>query len=105
VKKHNYFFKILFVFFIIFMALYIALESGYYDVKMSKKATITEEKLKEFEEDVKNGKEIDLKDYIINDTVDYSSYMSNVGNKIGNSLDKLMDGGIANFFKILGSLF
>ena len=37
-KKVNPFFKILFVFFLIFIALYIALESGYYDVKMGKKA-------------------------------------------------------------------
>ena len=44
-KKVNPFFKILFVFFLIFIALYIALESGYYDVKMGRKATITEEKL------------------------------------------------------------
>ena len=42
-KKVNPFFKILFVFFLIFIALYIALESGYYDVKMGRKATITEE--------------------------------------------------------------
>ena len=55
-KKKNYFFNILFVLFIIFMALYIALESGYYDVKMGRKATITEEKLAEFEQDFKDGK-------------------------------------------------
>ena len=61
-KKVNPFFKILFVFFLIFIALYIALESGYYDVKMGRKATITEEKLKEFEQDVKDGKNIDLKE-------------------------------------------
>ena len=52
-KKSNPFLKLLLVFFLIFMALYIALESGYYDVKMGRKATITEEKLEEFENDVK----------------------------------------------------
>ncbi|MDD5836658.1 MAG: hypothetical protein PUD34_05575 [bacterium] len=104
-KKKNYFFNILFVLFIIFMALYIALESGYYDVKMGRKATITEEKLAEFEQDVKDGKEIDLKDYLSDDYVDYSSGVSRIGSSLGTSLDKIMDGGIDDFLKIITSLF
>lgn len=103
--KKNLFFKILLVFFLIFMALYIALESGYYDIKMGRKATITEEKLQEFESDVKDGKEVDLKDYLTDDYVDYSSSVSRFGSKIGSSLDKLMDGGIDGFLNLLGSLF
>ena len=103
--KKNPFFKILLVFFFIFMALYIALESGYYDIKMGRKATITEEKLQEFESDVKDGKEVDLKDYLTDDYVDYSSSVSRFGSKIGSSLDKLMDGGIDGFLNLLGSLF
>lgn len=103
--KKNPFFKILLVFFLIFMALYIALESGYYDIKMGRKATITEEKLQEFESDVKDGKEVDLKDYLTDDYVDYSSSVSRFGSKIGSSIDKLMDGGIDGFLNLLGSLF
>lgn len=103
--KKNPFFKILLVFFLIFMALYIALESGYYDIKMGRKATITEEKLQEFESDVKDGKEVDLKDYLTDDYVDYSSSVSRFGSKIGSSFDKLMDGGIDGFLNLLGSLF
>lgn len=103
--KKNPFFKILLVFFLIFMALYIALESGYYDIKIGRKATITEEKLQEFESDVKDGKEVDLKDYLTDDYVDYSSSVSRFGSKIGSSLDKLMDGGIDGFLNLLGSLF
>ena len=90
---------------LLFIALYIALEAGYYDVKMGRKATITEEKLKEFEQDVKDGKNIDLKDYLTKDYIDYSSGVSRFGSKIGTSLDKLMDGGIKDFLELLGSLF
>ena len=97
--------KILLAFFLVFIALYVALESGYYDIKMGRKATITEEKLQEFESDVKNGKEVDLKDYLTDDYIDYSSGMSRFGSKIGSSLDKLMDGGIDGFLNLLGSLF
>ena len=104
-KKSNPFLKLLLVFFLIFMALYIALESGYYDVKMGRKATITEEKLEEFENDVKEGKIVDLKDYLTDDYVDYSSKVSRFGSKIGSSLDKFMDGGLDGFFNLLGSLF
>ena len=72
---------------------------------MGRKATITEEKLKEFEQDVKDGKNIDLKDYLTKDYIDYSSKVSRFGSKIGTSLDKLMDGGINDFLELLGSLF
>ena len=87
------------------MVLYIAKESGYYEAKKSKKAYITEENLRAFEQDVLDGKEIDIKDYVTNEYHDYSSFTSKLGQKLSSSLDKLMDGGINNLFKLLEDLF
>jgi len=104
-KKPNYFLRILTILIIIFIALSVALESGYYDVKVGKKATLTEEKLEEFEQDVKDGKEIDIKEYIEEDTIDYSNSVSRFGQTLGSSIDKFMSYGLNDFFNLLSKLF
>lgn len=62
-QKPNWFFRILSILFLIFISLTIALESGYYESKTAKKAMMTQESIKQFEEDIKNNKPIDLKKY------------------------------------------
>ncbi len=104
-KKKNYFWFILSTLFIIFVAYMVAYNSGYYEANMSRKSKITEEKLQEFEQDVKDGKEIDIKDYVENDFVDYSSSFSKLGNKFSSSIDTFMDSGLSDFFEFLGRLF
>ena len=52
-KKPNWFLRILGVLFVIYMSLTIAINTGYYEAKLSEKTTITEENMKQFEEDVK----------------------------------------------------
>lgn len=104
-KKSNWFLNILGICFIIFVALYIAQASGYYEAKIAKRSVITSEAIKEFENDVSLGKEIDIKDYVSSDYVDYSSPMADLGSKLGSGIDKIMDGGITDFFKFLGNLF
>ena len=46
------------ILFLSFMVLYVAQKGGYYEDLNNKKATLTQEKIKQFEEDVKNGEEI-----------------------------------------------
>ena len=104
-KKKNYFFIVLFTLFIIFLAYILAYNSGYYEANISRKSKITEEKLQEFEQDVKDGKEIDIKNYVENDYVDYSSSLSKLGNKLSSSIDTFMDSGLSDFFEFLGKLF
>ena len=43
---------------------------------------MTEEKIKQFEEDVKNGKEIKVENYVVNIKKDYSNKISNFGKKV-----------------------
>ena len=65
-KKHsNPVLKILGVLFVIFMALYIASTSGYYESKIRDKVVITEEGIKEFESKVQNGEDIDITSFLI----------------------------------------
>ena len=104
-KKKNPFFTILGILFIIFISYIIAYNSGYYESNMARKSIMTEEKKKEFERDVKNNENIDIKDYLDNDYIDYSSKVSKVGNNLSNAINNLLEDGMGNVFKFLGELF
>lgn len=104
-KKYNIFWYFLLFSFFIFLAYYLAYTSGYYENKVSRRSIITEEGIKEFESDVSNNREIDIKKYVSNDTNDYSSLFSNIGNKLSNKIDSFMDGGMSSVFDFISRLF
>lgn len=62
-----------------FLVLYFAQANGYYEDLNNKKASLTEEKIRQFEDDVKNGKEIKVENYVINIKKDYSNKISDFG--------------------------
>ena len=104
-KKNNPFLKILGILFIIFMALYIANMSGYYEGKIRDNVTITEEGIKEFEKKVQNGEEIDITSFLNNEQIDYSSSMSNLGDGVTESIENIIFKGMTFVTNILKSLF
>ena len=65
-KKVNYdvFFRVLFVLFVLFICIYMILLSGFVEFENKNNTLYTEEQIRMFENDVKNGKEIDLNKYI-----------------------------------------
>ena len=69
----------IFILFIGFLVLYYAQAGGYYDDINYKKTYLTEERIKQFEKDVKTGKEIKVENYIVNIKKDYSNKISNFG--------------------------
>lgn len=73
------FYGIIWILFFSFLVLYLACSNGYYEDINNKKAVLTEEKIKEFEEDVKNGKEIKVENYVVNLKKDYSNKISDFG--------------------------
>ncbi len=104
-KKHNPFLTIISILFFIFMVVYFLGVSGYYENKLHLKTTYTEEKIREFEEDVKSGKEIDLKKYVNDEHKDYSNVFTNISDYIGGFASKIMGGGIDESWKIIKVLF
>ena len=48
-----------------FLFVYIIGSSGLYEYRLNNKKTLTEDAIKKFETDVKNGVKIDLNDYIV----------------------------------------
>ena len=104
-KKSNWFLRILFMFFVIFVMSYIVTRSGYYEAKLRNKTTLTDQKIKQFEDDVKEGKSISLDSYYTEEKPDYSSLLSNTGKKLSNNLSKSIIGFFTQFGKIVKKLF
>lgn len=102
-KKSNWFLKLISFLFIIYFALYLMDNLGYYNIA-AKNKIITEEKLQEFENDVKNGKSIDIKNYV-QDTTNYKNTYSNIGYNISVSIDNILNKGLKNVSKLIKKLF
>ncbi len=91
-------------FLILFVALYISQATGYYEYTMHKKMTFTEDQIKKFEQDVKDGKEIDLKVYLDDTSKNYQNVTSKLGYAVSSKIEEFVEGSIENAFKILGNL-
>ena len=89
---------------IIFVSAYIISESGYYEYTMQQRTIITNEKIKEFEEDVRNNESIDLKEYLDKEQNDYSNKITTLVYNISDNSNKLARKAIKYLFKKLGSL-
>ncbi len=98
--------KILFtVLLLVFITLYISQSAGYYEYRELKKKVLTEEKIKEFENDVSLGKEIDVNNYLEDTKKDYGNKISKAGLSISNGVENVVQKSINGVFKILESLF
>lgn len=100
-KGRKIFLIILGSLFVIFIALYIAGESGYYNYEQSKKAILTAEKMQEFEEDVKNGENVDLNDYLDSTYQNYNSKLSDLCFKTSKNINKYAKEGIESVLKLI----
>lgn len=81
-----------------FLVLYFAQAGGYYEDLNNKKASLTEEKVKQFEKDVKEGKEIKVENYVVNMKKNYSNNVSNFGLFTSKSFAKGFKWGMNNLF-------
>ena len=94
-KKKNIFLRILLFLFIIYFSLYLMDNLGYYNV-YSRNTILTEEMIVEFENDVKNGKDIDIKEYT-KDNSDYINSYSRLGYVVSSTIDKFFNDGLDEF--------
>ena len=96
--------RIFFILFIVFLAIYIFSESGYYEFEQHNKMVLTEEKIREFEQDVADGKEVDIKSYIVNDVPNYQNTVSKLGNKVSTQFENFIQNGIDSTFAFLNKM-
>lgn len=92
------------ILFAIFITLYISQATGYYDYEQYKRIELTKEKIAQFEKDIKEGKEINVKNYLDTVKYDYNNSAARSGLKISNFIqDSVRIGidGILSFFGLL----
>ena len=93
---------ILLIFIISFAALYLSQATGYYAFEEHKKMSFTEEQIKKFEQDVKDGKNIDINNYMKNTNNDYQSKTSKFGLQVSDQIGKTARKSIESIFTFLG---
>ena len=103
-EKMNPFFKVLIILFFIFIAFYIALESGYYPSRIEKRTLYTEKKINEFEMDMKNN-EVIKNDGYIEKEVNYSNFVTRAGNSLTVIMGKVIKESIVGIEKTAKLLF
>lgn len=103
--KKNKIYKFIFmVFFISFIVVYFSELTGYYEYQNHKKSTLTEEKIKQFEKDVAEGKEVDINDYVVVEEKNYNNGLSKLTSKLSDGISNLVESGVENTFKFLSNL-
>lgn len=103
--RKNKFFKIIIVLlFIVYITIYISERTGYYEYKNYQKALLTKEQIAKFEDDVKNGKNVKINDYVVNTNKHYQTNISKMGNNISSFISKLINNGIDSSFDFLSKL-
>ena len=95
---------IIIIILLVYFCCYYVSSSGYYEYKLQERTLITNEKIKEFEEDVKNNKDIDVKKYLDNEEVDYTNKLTNLVYDISNSGTNITRKIIKGIFKKLSYL-
>lgn len=83
---------------VIFLTLYFSQLTGYYEYQNYQKMVMTEEQIIQFEQDIKDGKEVDIKDYVVNINRDYDNSLSNLGMNISNIISNTVKNGIIKLF-------
>lgn len=86
---------------IVFFVMILASSSGYYEYELSKKTILTNEAIERFEQDLKDGKNIDIDDYVIKEEKNYDNRVSRMGNSISNKIDNVVSIGVKYLFKYI----
>lgn len=86
---------------LVFLCSYFIEISGYYEYNLQNKKNLTEEQIKQFEADIKNGKNIDLDTYLKDTTTDYSNKLTRTTSEVSIKLNNYLKDILSNGFKVL----
>lgn len=99
IKLRTYIFRtVVIVSFAIFLTLFFGNKYGYYDYKNYEKVSLTQDQIKKFEQDVRDGKQIDLEEYLVNTNKNYHTKLSKAGLNISNGVSRFIKKGVEGFF-------
>ena len=92
---------VLIVLFTIFIYIFISSTSGYYEYSNNNKTVFTEEKIQEFEKDIAEGKNININNYLKNESKDYRNNITNLGEDLSEFINKTVNFILKGGFKII----
>lgn len=95
---------ILIMLFVTFLTMYFGNRMGYFEYKRSEHVFLTQEQIKKFEQDIKDGKEIDIDTYLVNVNKNYQTKLSKTGLNISNGVSKIVRTGVENLFNSINRL-
>ena len=104
-KKRSKVLTLFYMLVIFYAVFYFFFLNGYLESVEKDKLTLTKEAMVKFENDVANGKDVTLNDYLSLDKKDYSTNVSKVGNTLGRGVEYLMKDGIKILTDTLKKLF
>lgn len=96
--KNKIFLIIISSLFIFFIILLLAEQQGYYKNRNEKAKILTEEQIKNFENDINNGKNIDIKKYVLYEDKNYTNKVTSNVYKTSLKLEKIVDGVVKYIF-------
>ena len=104
-KLPNKIFKMsMVVLFAVFITIFISNKYGYYEYKKLKQVTLTQEQIKKFEEDVKNGVNVEIENYLSDVNRNYQTKLSQAGLDVSNSIAGIVRKGVDGFFGYINKL-
>ena len=104
VNPKKVFNTILLCLFILFVSLYVASANGFYEYQNKEKKQFTDDKIKQFEEDVKNGKKINIDDYLSSEIKNYDNKITKIGNTLSDIINFSMMDGLEKTFNFIEKL-
>ena len=100
------YFKITFlILLLLFFINHINIKNGYYEKKINEKTKITSENIKEFEQDIKENKYIDLKKYNQEEYIDSNNLVSKIGYKVSENINIIVKEKTKEIYNFLKKLF
>ena len=85
----------------LFFVLYFMQASGYNEYTRNRENMLTEEQIKEYEEDIAEGKDVTIKDYLNKDKVNYDNKVSDLGLDLSELIGDVFNKGMNAFFEML----
>ena len=88
---------------VFFIVMLFSSSSGYYEYEINKKSNLTQEAIIKFEQDVKDGKDIDVEEYLVKKENDYTNNFTKTGLSISNKIERMFAGGIKFIFNTINN--
>ena len=102
--KPKTFNNIVIILFILFLGVYFVSKNGYYESTLYRKKELTEQQIIQFEEDIKNNVEVDIKEYLPKEE-DNSNFISRGAYNFSQLLSNLLTDKCKDIWNLIKTLF